>query len=54
MLTFLSWTRLLEGRVRDALDHARTALAHATLADDDALLARAIARVAKRSPRSPP
>lgn len=45
-LTFLSWTRLLEGRVRDALEHARAALAHAELAGDDALLARAIARVA--------
>lgn len=46
ILTFLSWTRLLEGRVRDALEHARAALAHAELAGDDALLARAIARVA--------
>mgnify|MGYP001352659067 CR=1 FL=1 len=46
ILTFLSWTRLLEGRVRDALDHARAALAHAERAGDDALLARAIARVA--------
>jgi tetratricopeptide (TPR) repeat protein len=45
-LTFLSWTRLLEGRVRDALEHARAALGHAELAGDDALLARAIARVA--------
>jgi DNA-binding CsgD family transcriptional regulator len=46
ILTFLSWTRLLEGRVRDALEHARAALAHAELAGDDALLSRAIARVA--------
>lgn len=45
-LTFLSWTRLLEGRVRDALEHARAALGHAELAADGALLARAIARVA--------
>lgn len=45
VLTFLSWTRLLEGRVRDALEHARWALAHAELSGDDALLARAIARV---------
>jgi DNA-binding CsgD family transcriptional regulator len=46
VLAFLSWTRLLEGRVRDALEHAREALEHAELAGDDALLARAIARVA--------
>ena len=46
VLTFLSWTRLLEGRVRDALQDARAALGHAQLAGDDALLARAIARVA--------
>jgi DNA-binding CsgD family transcriptional regulator len=38
--------RLLEGRVLDALAHARAALAHAENAGDDALLARAIARVA--------
>ena len=46
ILTFLSWTRLLEGRVRDALEHARDALGHAELVRDDTLLARAIARVA--------
>ncbi len=38
--------RLLEGRVRDALEHGRAALEHAERADDQALLARAIARVA--------
>jgi DNA-binding CsgD family transcriptional regulator len=42
----LSWVRLLEGRVRDALAHARAALAHAESAGDQELLARAIARVA--------
>ena len=46
ILTFLSWTRLLEGHVRDALAHARAALGHAELAGDEELLARAIARVA--------
>jgi len=46
ILAYLSWIRLLEGRVRDALAHARAALAHAEHADDDELLARAIARVA--------
>lgn len=45
VLTFLSWTRLLEGRVRDALDHARVALTQAELSGDDELLARAIARL---------
>jgi DNA-binding CsgD family transcriptional regulator len=46
ILAYLSWVRLLEGRVRDALAHARAALAHAELLGDDDLLARAIARVA--------
>jgi DNA-binding CsgD family transcriptional regulator len=46
VLAFLSWTRLLEGRVRDGLAHARGALEHAEQLDDDELLARAIARVA--------
>jgi DNA-binding CsgD family transcriptional regulator len=46
ILAYLSWVRLLEGRVRDALAHARTALAHAERVDDDELVARAIARVA--------
>jgi DNA-binding CsgD family transcriptional regulator len=46
ILVYLSWLRLLEGRVRDALAHARTALTHAEHAGDDELLARAIARVA--------
>jgi DNA-binding CsgD family transcriptional regulator len=46
ILAYLSWVRLLEGRVRDALAHARAALAHAERARDDDLLARAIARVA--------
>ena len=46
VLAFLSWTRLLEGRVRDALAHARAALEHAEQLDDPQLLARAIARVA--------
>jgi DNA-binding CsgD family transcriptional regulator len=46
ILAYLSWVRLLEGRVRDALAHARAALGHAELAGDDELLARAIARVA--------
>ena len=42
----MSWMRLLEGRVRDALVHARAALEHAQASGDDELLARAIARVA--------
>ena len=46
ILAFLSWTRLLEGRVRAALAHARAALEHAEQLDDPELLARAIARVA--------
>jgi ATP/maltotriose-dependent transcriptional regulator MalT len=46
ILVYLSWLRLLEGRVRDALAHARTALTHAERTGDDELLARAIARVA--------
>jgi DNA-binding CsgD family transcriptional regulator len=46
ILAYLSWVRLLEGRVRDALARARAALAHAEHAGDDELLARAIARVA--------
>lgn len=46
ILAYLSWVRLLEGHIRDALAHARAALAHAEHASDDALLARAIARVA--------
>jgi DNA-binding CsgD family transcriptional regulator len=46
ILAFLSWMRLLEGRVRNALEHGRAALEHAERADDQALLARAIARVA--------
>jgi DNA-binding CsgD family transcriptional regulator len=46
ILAFLSWTRLLEGRVRDALDRARAALEHAEQVEDPELLARAIARVA--------
>ncbi|HYZ82342.1 MAG TPA: LuxR C-terminal-related transcriptional regulator, partial [Solirubrobacteraceae bacterium] len=46
ILAFLSWMRLLEGRVRDALEHARAALGHAELANDEKLLARAIARTA--------
>ena len=46
ILVFLSWMRLLEGHVRDALAHARGALGHAELAGDDELHARAIARVA--------
>jgi DNA-binding CsgD family transcriptional regulator len=46
ILAFLSWTRLLEGRVRAALAHARAALGHAEQLDDPELLARAIARVA--------
>jgi DNA-binding CsgD family transcriptional regulator len=46
ILAYLSWVRLLEGRVRDALVQARAALEHAELAGDDELLARAIARVA--------
>jgi DNA-binding CsgD family transcriptional regulator len=46
ILVFLSWTRLLEGRVRDALAHARDALAHAERVGEERLLARAIARVA--------
>jgi DNA-binding CsgD family transcriptional regulator len=46
ILVFLSWTRLLEGRVRDALAHARAALGHAEQVGEQKLLARAIARVA--------
>jgi DNA-binding CsgD family transcriptional regulator len=46
ILAYLSWVRLLEGRVRDALAHARAALEHAEHTGDDELLARAIARVA--------
>jgi DNA-binding CsgD family transcriptional regulator len=46
ILVYLSWVRLLEGRVRDALAHARAALEHAEHASDDELLARALARVA--------
>jgi len=46
ILVYLSWVRLLEGRVRDALAHARAALANAEHTGDDELLARAIARVA--------
>jgi DNA-binding CsgD family transcriptional regulator/DNA polymerase III delta prime subunit len=45
ILAFMSWMRLLEGRVRDALVHARAALDHAKVLGDDELLARAIARV---------
>jgi DNA-binding CsgD family transcriptional regulator len=46
ILVYLSWVRLLEGGVRDALATARAALAHAEHAGVDELLARAIARVA--------
>jgi DNA-binding CsgD family transcriptional regulator len=46
ILAFLSWVRLLEGRVRDALARARAALAHADHSGNKELLARAIARVA--------
>jgi DNA-binding CsgD family transcriptional regulator len=46
ILVFLSWTRLLEGRVRVALAHARDALEHAEQVGDPELLSRAIARVA--------
>lgn len=46
ILAFMSWMRLLEGRVRDALADARASLEHAEVACDDELLARAIARVA--------
>jgi DNA-binding CsgD family transcriptional regulator len=46
ILAYLSWVRLLEGRVRDALAHGRAALAHADRSGGDELLARAIARVA--------
>ena len=46
ILVYLSWIRLLEGRVLDALAHARAALAHAEHASDDELLARSLARVA--------
>jgi DNA-binding CsgD family transcriptional regulator len=46
ILAFMSWMRLLEGQVRDALADARAALGHAEIANDDKLLARAIARVA--------
>ena len=35
ILAFMSWMRLLEGRVRDALAHARAALEEAKLAEDD-------------------
>ena len=45
ILVYLSWIRLLEGRVRDALAHARAALAHAEHAGDDELLVRSLARV---------
>jgi DNA-binding CsgD family transcriptional regulator len=45
-LAYLSWIRLLQGRVRDALAHARAALAHAEHISDEHLLTRAIARVA--------
>ena len=43
--TFLSWIRLLEGRLADGLALARVALGHADRAGDDDLTARAIARV---------
>ncbi|HEV3055187.1 MAG TPA: AAA family ATPase [Solirubrobacteraceae bacterium] len=43
--TFLSWMRLLEGRLADGLAHSRAALEHADRAGDDDLIARAIARV---------
>jgi DNA-binding CsgD family transcriptional regulator len=46
ILVYLSWVRLLEGRVQDALSHARAALARAERAGVDELLARALARVA--------
>ncbi len=46
ILAFMSWMRLLEGRVRDALAHARAALDHAKVVGDEELLARGIARVA--------
>lgn len=46
ILVYLSWVRLLEGGVRDALASARAALRHAEHAGVDELLARAIARVA--------
>jgi DNA-binding CsgD family transcriptional regulator len=46
ILAFMSWMRLLEGRVRDALAHARAALDRAKVIRDDELFARAIARVA--------
>jgi DNA-binding CsgD family transcriptional regulator len=46
ILAFMSWMRLLEGRVRDALADAHAALDHAEVVGDDELLARAIARVA--------
>ena len=46
ILVFLSWTRLLEGRVRYALAHARDALEHAEQVGDPELRSRAIARVA--------
>jgi DNA-binding CsgD family transcriptional regulator len=45
ILAYLSWVRLLQGRVRDALAHARAAMAHAEQVGDDELLARAVARV---------
>jgi DNA-binding CsgD family transcriptional regulator len=43
---FLSWMRLLEGNVPDALRQARAALERAERVHDPMLLARAIARVA--------
>jgi AAA ATPase domain len=43
---FLSWMRLLEGNVPDALRQARAALGRAERVHDPMLLARAIARVA--------
>jgi DNA-binding CsgD family transcriptional regulator len=46
ILAFISWMRLLEGRVCDALAHARAALDYAKVVGEDELLARAIARVA--------
>ena len=46
ILVYLSWVRLLEGGVRDALASARAALGHAEHVGVDELLARAIARVA--------
>lgn len=46
ILAFMSWMRLLQGQVRDALAHARAALDRAKVIGDDELLARVIARVA--------